>query len=105
VNEVTRERAQSFLTDDHMKYIVATSLNDHEVDGFARFVSTDEIRTHDYNLSIPLYVQPKNGESNSTTDNSASLAIAIDKWRGSSAAIRSSVSDVMNTLKESGLGS
>jgi type I restriction enzyme M protein len=44
VNEVTRERAQSFLTDDHLCRIVTMYQRDEDVPGFPRLVPLEEIR-------------------------------------------------------------
>jgi len=44
VAEVTRERAQSFLTDDHLRRIVDAYHAFEDVPGFARVASTDETR-------------------------------------------------------------
>ena len=56
VNEVTRERAQSFLTNDHRQRIVAAYQAFDDEEGFARMVGNDEIRENDYSLNLPLYV-------------------------------------------------
>ena len=56
VNEVTRERAQSFLTDAHIERIVSVYRAFSEDAGFMRVATLDEIRAKDGNLSIPLYV-------------------------------------------------
>jgi type I restriction enzyme M protein len=61
VNEVTRERAQSFLIDDHLQRIVAAYQAFDDEGGFTRVVSNDEIREKGNNLSIPLYVRLDNG--------------------------------------------
>lgn len=69
LNEVTRERAQSFLTDHHLRRIVAAYRRDDDMPGFARLVPLEEIRGQQYNLSIPLYVRNEspngNGEAES----------------------------------------
>lgn len=56
VGEVTRERAQSFLTDDHIARIVKAYEQFHDEPGFTRVASHEEIRAKGGNLSIPLYV-------------------------------------------------
>lgn len=56
VNEVTRERAQSFLTDEHIARIVAAYRQFKDEPGFTRVAPLEEIRARDGNLSIPLYV-------------------------------------------------
>ena len=58
VNEVTRERAQSFLTDDHIERIVRAYERFKDEPGFTRVATLEEIRAKDGNLSIPLYVAP-----------------------------------------------
>ncbi len=57
VNEVTRERAQSFLTDDHIEHIVAAYRSGSDEPGFTGTAAVEELRAKDYNLSIPLYVE------------------------------------------------
>lgn len=52
VDEVTRERAQSFLTEGHIKRILAAYREFAETDGFARVVSVEEIGANGGNLSI-----------------------------------------------------
>jgi len=42
VNEVTRERAQSFLEEDHIQKILKTYQDFKEIDGFARLATLDE---------------------------------------------------------------
>jgi type I restriction enzyme M protein len=56
VNKVTRERAQSFLTDDHIKNIVAAYQRFEDVPGFARVVTANELGQQGGSLNITLYV-------------------------------------------------
>jgi len=58
VNEVTRERAQSFLTDEHIGRIVAAYRKFKDEPGFIHLAPLEEIRQREGNLSIPLYVTP-----------------------------------------------
>ena len=58
VNEVTRERAQSFLTDAHLQRVVRAYEAFKDEPGFATVASLSDIRAKDGNLSIPLYVSP-----------------------------------------------
>lgn len=53
VDEVTRERAQSFLTDDHIERIVKAYEKFKDVEGFASVVTTTAVLEKDGNLSIP----------------------------------------------------
>jgi hypothetical protein len=57
-NEVTRERAQSFLTDAHIARIVRIYRAFRDEPGFARVVTLNEFRAEDGNLNIATYVAP-----------------------------------------------
>ena len=83
VNEVTRERAQSFLTDEHLQRVVRAYQEFKDEPGFTRVVPIEEIRAKDGNLSIPLYV---GGETQSQTDAATvtattALPNALAGWR------------------------
>jgi len=56
VNEVTRERAQSFLTDDNIERIVQGYESFKDEPGFTRVVTVDQIRKQEWSINIPLYV-------------------------------------------------
>jgi type I restriction enzyme M protein len=103
VNEVTRERAQSFLTDDHLQRIVDAYQVFADADGFARVVSNDEIREKGSNLSIPLYVRAANGNGKGNgAAETVSLKQAIANWQESSTALRKSMNDLFGVLAEKG---
>lgn len=97
VNEVTRERTQSFLTDEHLQRVVCAYQDFKDEPGFTRVVPIEEIRAKEGNLSIPLYV---GGESQAKTDAAAETATTAlpDKlaaWLKSSATVRRSLGTVV----------
>ncbi len=98
VNEVTRERAQSFLEDDHIEKIVNAYHAFADVDDFARVVTLAEIEAHHGNLSIPLYVQSANGYNDSNAPEK-SLAATTSEWRSSSEQLRESMRTLFKTLE------
>ena len=101
VNEVTRERAQSFLTDDHIQRIVNAYQTFGDEDGFARVVSNDEIREKGSNLSIPLYVRADNGNGNGNgSAETVSLKQAIANWQESSIPLRESCTVSLKILDD-----
>ncbi len=100
VNEVTRERAQSFLTDDHIQRIVAAYQAFDNEDGFTRVASNDEIREKGSNLSIPLYVRLANGNVNANgAGETISLKQSLANWQESSMKLRESMDQLFNVLK------
>lgn len=98
VNEVTRERAQSFLTDEHLQRVVRAYQEFKDEPGFTRVVPIEEIRAKEGNLSIPLYV---GGETQAQTDaatESATMALpdSLQAWLESSAAVRQSLQSLLS---------
>jgi type I restriction enzyme M protein len=93
VNEVTRERAQSFLTGDHIERIVQAYETFKDEPGLARVATLEEIRAKDGNLSIPLYVSPaaNGGSDASPAADTASLPTALTGWLKSSAQVRAAL--------------
>jgi len=103
VNEVSRERAQSFLTDEHIEHIVTAYRDFKEVEGFAKVASIDEIRKKQCKLSIPLYVQAVNGSA-ADVHGEGDLQRAIAAWQRSSGVLRESMAILLDVLREGGNG-
>ena len=78
VNEVTRERAQSFLTDDHIERIVKAYQKFKDESGFTHVASLEELRTKDFSLSIPLYVEGVTERVGADVEES--LAASFNAW-------------------------
>ena len=93
VNEVTRERAQSFLTDEHLQRVVRAYQEFKDEPGFTRVATLEEIRSKDGNLSIPLYVETEtNAQRDEAVDAATTaLPVALASWIKSSLGVRSSV--------------
>ncbi len=98
VNEVTRERAQSFLTDEHITKIAEAYHGFEDIDGFSRAVDLAEVREKGNNLSIPLYVRTGNG--NGGNKEGVTLDQAISRWRKSSEELRESMSRLFVILDD-----
>lgn len=82
VNEVTRERAQSFLKPDHQQRIMQAFKTFADVPGFAKVATLSDISANVGNLSIPLYVKriPAAAAVDSNGD-AVSLRSAWDQWQ------------------------
>ncbi len=66
VNLVSREKAVSFLNEDHQAAILKAYKEFKSVHGFTSVKTTSEIQAHDYSLAIPIYVEPAVGDSNAS---------------------------------------
>jgi type I restriction enzyme M protein len=101
LNEVTRERAQSFLTDDHIQRIVAAyqAFGDKTaLPGWSAMASSGR---KGGNLSIPLYVrQNRAGVSEASGEyQSGDLRQAIVAWQSSSKELRQSMGDLFGEIE------
>ena len=99
VNEVTRERAQSFLTDDHIDRIAAAYRKFKDEPGFTRVANLEEIRAKDANLSIPLYVAPavETVQEEPGRYGTGTLANALTAWLESSQQVRQALDALFET--------
>ena len=57
INEIARERAQSFLKAEHQTKILDAYRGSTDLPGFAAIVTTEEVLAKEGNLSIPRYVK------------------------------------------------
>lgn len=99
VEEVTRERAQSFLTESNQAKILAAYRSFADEPGFSRLVGLDEIRVNNGNLNIPLYVR-KTAANGNTIQNENSLTEAIAVWEQSLIDLRASMNNLFAALEE-----
>jgi type I restriction enzyme M protein len=102
VNEVTRERAQSFLTEQQLARIVNASREFKDIPGFTHVATLEEMRAKDFNLSIPLYVTSlvATDPEARTERPEASLSGALSAWLESSANVRSSLGSLIGEIED-----
>jgi len=93
VNEVTRERAQSFLTPANIDRIVTSYRSFRTEIGFAVTATLVEIANNNNNLSIPLYV--KRGTD---TAMDTSLSDGLREWRESSSELRVAAAELFELI-------
>jgi type I restriction enzyme M protein len=99
VNEVTRERAQSFLKPENQQRILQAFKNFADMRGFSKVATLAEIGGNGGNLSIPLYV--KRVAVATTTDSNgvtASLQFAWNQWQTDGRAFWRKMDALMETL-------
>ena len=72
--------------------------------GFAHLATLDEIRSHNANLSIPLYVRPATMVRDEAAEYTVNpLREVIAEWQASSDALRAAMDGLFATLDEAGL--
>jgi len=92
IGEVTRERAQSFLTPEHIGRIVSTFRAFEPEPGFAAVEGLESIAERGTSLSIPIYVDRSNGRPDHD------LESAIAEWRQSAGELRSAANELLERL-------
>ena len=98
INEVTRERGQSFLTDEHIEHIVQAYDKFADDPGFARVVTREELRANEGNLSIPLYIAAAATGTKPDAKLGQSLVESMDDWRDSSANVARSLAQLLPAM-------
>ena len=101
INEVTRERAQSFLEESHIQRIVRAYQEFGDSAGFTRVADLAAVAENDFSLNIALYVRPPTDTSDTAPP--ISLAETIADWQASSLALRESMADLFGMLEQHGL--
>ena len=102
VNEVTRERAQSFLTPAHQQRILAAYRAFADEPGFARIATLQEIGANAGNLSIPMYVR-RHAVAEERADyhvGKPTLASAWEAWTSDGQAFWQEMDALVATLDE-----
>ena len=102
VNEVSRERAQSFLTDVHIKHITEAYTSFKDQPGFTKAVTLEELRKNEHSLKVDLYVATptaSNGNSGIASEQTKSLDGAFNEWCESRVEVRDTLSRLLPDLK------
>jgi type I restriction enzyme M protein len=101
VNEVTRERAQSFLTDDHIERIVRAYERFKDEPGFARAVTLEEVRKQGGSLNIALYVAANEpAPVRSAASNGARIGKSLAAWLRSGGEVRRALDEILSSKLE-----
>ena len=97
VNEVTRERAQSFLTPKQQQRILECFNTFDIEDGFSAVATLEQITANNANLSIPLYVKRLTA-INSGTEQPATLTEAWTHWQTDGQVFWQQMDELVETL-------
>jgi type I restriction enzyme M protein len=96
VNEVARERAQSFLRQEHQERIVRAYRAFKDEPGFATVATLEEVAVQEHSLSIPLYV--KRPATNGDATEANNLCAAWNEWEGSGRTFWREMDGLVETL-------
>jgi type I restriction enzyme M protein len=94
VDEVTRQQAQSFLTEAHIAKIANSFKAFAAEDGFTAIATNEEILANNGNLNIVTYVK----RSRKLGD-LVELSAALQNWQSNSVAVREAANDLFKLMK------
>jgi type I restriction enzyme M protein len=95
VNEVARERTQSFPTDDHIERIISAYQAFRDEGGFSKLVSLDRVRENDYSLKIDLYVPTPAALDSMKSETNGDISTALRVWTESRVQMRDALSSML----------
>jgi type I restriction enzyme M protein len=96
VNDVKRESAFSYLTDEHIVKIHKAFVVYKDIEGFAKVIPMKEVLNKNGNLNIPLYVsnvQQNNG------GRELELKDLFSEWQEQSAGLRKDMTELFKTIE------
>lgn len=97
VDEVSRERAQSFLEQSHIEHIAGIYHTFAVEEGFSFIATKEQILKNNASLSIPLYV--RKGGSVDEAQAELLLEESLDVWLQSSKELHISMNELLNMLE------
>ncbi|MDP8299188.1 MAG: class I SAM-dependent DNA methyltransferase [Candidatus Tantalella remota] len=96
VNDVKRESAFSYLTDEHIGKIHEAFIGYKDIDGFAKVMIAKDVLANNGNMAISLYAHDQyNGVSNGET---TSLADLLKDWQEQSNLLKKDLSKIIEEL-------
>ncbi|MCU7931381.1 MAG: type I restriction-modification system subunit M [Candidatus Thiodiazotropha sp. (ex Codakia rugifera)] len=96
VEQVTRERAHSRLSDENLEVLTQAYFKSEKQPDITALVDLEEIRANQHNLSIPLYVQDTNGHA------AHDIEHAIEEWKVSRVRLKKQTGELFKSLVELG---
>ncbi len=104
--EVTEERAQSFLSKENREKILRAYVNFSSIDGFSAIADLQLIRSQQYSLNIPLYVRTERAVHDEGESQNVALADSFRNWVKNSSDARGTITLLipdLNRLPQSNL--
>jgi type I restriction enzyme M protein len=96
VNDVRRESAFSYLTDDHIAKIHKAFVGFKDIDGFAKVMSTKAVLANAGNMAISLYAHDQDNGKPDVKE--VALSTLLKDWQKSSDALRKDMAGMIDDL-------
>jgi type I restriction enzyme M protein len=100
VDEVSRERAQSFLRESHQQRILETYRAFAPVAGFAEVATLEHIAAKGFSLALPRYVADATARPARSGDDAADLSAAVADWCAAAETADDAVARLIASLRK-----
>ena len=97
-DQIIKEKAQSFLSEEHISNIYKWYSDFEEVPGRTKIATLEQIRDNKHVINVALYVRPELSEENQKEEKSVKEVIA--EWQNSSQVLKESYDRFSDVLKE-----
>lgn len=94
VNDVRRESAFSYLTDDHIAKIHKAFVGFKDIDGFAKVMSAKAVLANSGNMALSLYAHDQDNGKPSVKE--ADLGALLKDWQKNSDALRKDMAEMID---------
>ena len=96
INEVTRERAQSFLTEEHQSRILKAYQSETDIPGLSRHVPNGEIMRKRGSLSMSLYFESDSAITTKGNSSEDTLEKSFAIWNEASGKLAGALSEILS---------
>lgn len=96
VNDVKRESAFSYLTDEHIAKIHKAFVGYKDIEGFAKVMSMKDVLSNNGNMAISLYAHDQKNGNSKFED--VSLSDVLNDWQKQSDLLRENLSKMIDDL-------
>ena len=96
VNDVRRESAFSYLTDDHIAKIHKAFVGFKDIDGFAKVMSIKAVLANAGNMALSLYAHDQDNGKPSPKE--VDLSVLLKDWQKNSDALRKDMAEMIDEL-------
>ncbi len=96
VNDVKRESAFSYLTDEHIAKIYKSFVGYKDIEGFAKVMPIEDVLSNNGNMAISLYAHDQKNGNSKIED--VSLSDVLNDWQKQSDLLRKDLSKMIDDL-------
>ena len=100
VNEVTKNRSESFLEEEHIEKIAGAFSAFENVENLAKIISFDDAKENEFSLALAQYIRPDSNDDEAVE--TVSFDESLQEWMMLSSRLRNSFNELKKLLNQKG---